>query len=46
MPRQEQLTNVPDSEVDQVVADFESEEATVEKTKENGTWTVTATFPD
>ena len=40
------LRNVPDSDVDQLVADFESEGATVEKEKENGTWIVTATFPD
>jgi hypothetical protein len=46
MPRQEVLTGVPDSDVDQVVADFESEGATVERERENGTWKVTATFPD
>ena len=46
MARQEVLTNVPDSDVDQVVADFESEGATVEREKENGTWKVTATFPN
>ncbi len=40
------LENVPDSDVDEVVADFESEGATVTKEKENGTWKVTATFPD
>jgi hypothetical protein len=41
------LRNVPDSEVDQVVSDFESEGANVERTQNpDGTWTVTATFPD
>lgn len=40
------LENVPDSDVDEVVADFESEGATVKKEKENGTWKVIATFPD
>ena len=39
------LTDVPDAEVTQVVADFKSEGATVAKTKqENGMWTVVATF--
>ncbi len=47
MPRQEVLTGVPDSEVEMVVKDFEDSGATnVEKEKENGTWKVTATFPD
>ena len=40
------LENIPDSEVDEVVGDFESEGATVVKEKENGTWRVTATFPN
>ena len=41
------LTNIPDSEVDEVVRDFESEGASVEKTQNtDGTWKVTATFPD
>ena len=41
------LRNVPNSDVDEVVGDFESEGATVEKTENSdGTWNVTATFPD
>ena len=44
--RREVLTGVPDSDVDQVVGDFESEGATVTKERENGTWKVTADFPD
>jgi hypothetical protein len=46
MSIQRVLSNVPDSKVNEIVSDFESEGATVEKTRENGTWTVTATFPD
>ena len=47
MGRQEVLTDVPDSDVNEVVGDFESEGATVEKTKQpDGNWTVTATFPN
>lgn len=41
------LTDIPGGDVDEVVRDFESEGATVEKTEQpNGMWTVTATFPD
>lgn len=47
MPKTEILTDLPDSELAQVVEDFESEGATVSKTKQpDGLWTVTATFPD
>lgn len=47
MPRVETLTDIPDTEVDQVVNDFKSEGATVTKTRQaNGMWTVVATFPD
>jgi hypothetical protein len=47
MPRVEVLTDIPDSQVDQVVEDFESEGATATKTRQaNGLWTVRATFPD
>lgn len=46
MPRQEILTDVPDSDLARVVKDFESEGATVTKEKQpDGNWTVTATFP-
>jgi hypothetical protein len=46
MPRVETLSDVPDSEVDQVVKDFESEGAKVTKTQQpDGKWTVVATFP-
>jgi len=39
--------DVPDSDVDRVVAGFEREGATVTKEKQpNGRWTVTAKFPD
>ena len=47
MPRREELTGVPDSEVESTVKDFKDAGATkAEKEKENGTWKVTATFPD
>jgi hypothetical protein len=48
MPRTETLTDVPESEVDQLVQDFKDSGATkVEKTKQaNGKYTVVATFPD
>lgn len=46
MPRTETLTDVPDSDVDEKVRDFESEGATVTKTKQTGgKWTVVAKFP-
>ncbi len=42
-PRTETLTGISDSELDEVVADFESEGATVTKERQSdGTWTVTA----
>lgn len=45
--RTETLENVPDSEVNEVVSDFQSEGATVVKNQNaDGTWTVTATIPD
>ncbi len=47
MHRVETLTDVPDSMVKEVVADFKSEGASVTKTKQaNGSWIVVATFPD
>lgn len=45
MPHIEELTDVPTSDLDELVEDFESEGATVETTKQpNGKWTVRATF--
>ncbi len=47
MPRTETLRNVPDADLDEVVADFKSEGASVTTDRQpNGQWTVTATFPD
>jgi hypothetical protein len=47
MPHTETVTDVPDDKVDQVVEDYESEGATVQKTRQpNRLWTVVATFPD
>ena len=47
MGHQRTLENVPDSEVDEVVSDFQSEGATVEKIQqEDGSWKVTATYPN
>jgi hypothetical protein len=47
MPRQVILTDIPQSDLDRVVKDFESEGATVTKEKQpDGNWTVKATFPD
>jgi hypothetical protein len=41
------LTDVPDSEVNQVVSDFVSEGCSVVKEKQaNGKWTVRATCPE
>jgi hypothetical protein len=41
------LKDVPESDVDQVISDFESEGCTVEKEKQpNGKYTVRATCPD
>ena len=43
MAKQENLNNIPDSEVNEVVSDFESEGATVTKTQNpDGTWNVIA----
>jgi len=45
MSRMEVLTDIPDSEVDEVVSDFKSEGASVEKEQQdNDLWKVTATF--
>ena len=47
MSRVEEIRDVPGDEVDQLVADFESEGATVERIRQpDGLWTVRATFPD
>lgn len=47
MPRVEELTDIPESEVDEVAGDFESEGATVQRIDQGGgKWTVRATFPD
>jgi hypothetical protein len=47
MSRIEEQKNVPDSEVKQVVSDYESEGATVEQIfQSDGNWTVRAIFPD
>ena len=41
------LTDIPESEVDEVVSDFESEGCIVTKAKQNnGLWTVKASCPD
>jgi len=43
----EQLTDIPDEQVEAVVADFEAIGADVTKTRQkDGKWTVTATIPD
>ena len=47
MNRKEVLRDVPESDVDEVVGDYESEGATVEKKRQaNGLWKVTVTFDD
>ncbi len=47
MPIERVLTNVPESAVDEVLADFESEGAEVVKERQtDATWTVKARFPD
>jgi hypothetical protein len=44
--RTETLDQVPDDQLADVVRDYESEGATVTKTRNpDGTWKVTATFP-
>jgi len=46
MARTEVLTDIPSDEVEQVVADFESEGAKVQQIKQaDGNWTIRATFP-
>ena len=41
------LTDIPDSDVSEVVSDFESEGCTVTKVKQaNGLWTVKALCPE
>ena len=47
MERVEELEGIPSSDVDEVVSDFESEGAKVEKSKQaDGNWTVKATFQE
>ena len=47
MENQFVLKDVPEAEVDKVVADFEDEGATVTKEKQSdGKWTVRASLPD
>ena len=47
MPRIEELDNIPNSDVEEVISDYESEGAQVEKIQQDdGRWTVRATFPD
>jgi hypothetical protein len=47
MPRIEELEGIPSSDVEEVISDFESEGAQVEKIlQEDGNWTVRARFPD
>ena len=41
------LTDIPDDDIDDVVADFESDGLTVEKKRQSdGKWTVHALYPD
>ena len=47
MPKKRTLTDVSDADVGQLVDDFRSEGAIVQKTRQpNGLWTVVATIPD
>jgi len=47
MSRVEKLENIPESDVEEIVSDFKSEGASVEKIREpDGQWTVQATFPE
>jgi len=47
MSRIEELDNIPNSDIEEVISDFESEGAQVEKIpQDDGKWTVRATFPD
>jgi hypothetical protein len=46
MPQIKELNDIPSDDVDEVVSDFKSEGAQVEKIKQpDGNWTVRATFP-
>lgn len=46
MSNRKKLTDIPDSEVDQIVKDFESEGCVVKKVRQgNGKWTVIADCP-
>lgn len=43
----EELRDIPDGDVDEVIADYESEGADAVKIPQgDGNWTVRATFPD
>jgi hypothetical protein len=45
MSRVEELNNIPPADVDEIIEDYESEGADVEKIKQpDGNWTVRATF--
>ena len=47
MTKQRIMTDIPGNEVDEAVADFESEGCTVsKKQQDNGLWTVTADCPE
>ncbi len=47
MGHKEELNDIPENEVDEVVKDFESKGASVEKIKQdNGQYTVKASFPN
>ena len=47
MSIQRTLTDIPTSDVDEVVSDFESEGCTaVKEHQKDGNWTVTATCPE
>lgn len=47
MPREFTRRDIPDSDVDQVVKDFEDDGCTVERTKQpDERWTIKATCPD
>ncbi len=46
-PIQRTLTDIPDSDVDEVMNDFKSEGCKVEKQRQSdGKWTVTASCPN
>ena len=47
MPTEKVMRDVPESELQELIEDLESEGCTVEKEKQpNGKWTVRATCPD